>query len=272
MIHLPHLESNVTIACQLRCVSCNHFVALQVPRFKSSMLPPEILERDLSYFSRVAHVDGYAMIGGEPTLHPQLVDLLRIARKSDVADQLEVWTNGIQLVDRFPLGHPLWSSFDLLVLSRYPDKLTDDDVDRISHVCHKSGVQLRIMDESQHPNWTRLLDSGHVSDSYSQLKYDRCWFKTYSRVLDWGWFGRCCTSPFIPSVIQNRPFGSDMLRVDHTLTEDRLQAYLSQPVFMESCRSCAGRDTPSSVPITWHEERDPDKWLAESQGLTVVTP
>jgi hypothetical protein len=80
MIHLPHLETNVTVACENRCIACNHFVPLQVGRFKSSMVNPADFATDLFHFGRLAHADAWAAIGGEPTLHPGLVDILRIAR------------------------------------------------------------------------------------------------------------------------------------------------------------------------------------------------
>jgi GTP 3',8-cyclase len=270
MIHLPHLETNIIIACQLRCSNCNHFVSVQTSRFKSSIMPPKVLERDLSILSKICHVGGYAMIGGEPTLHPRLVELLKISRKSSICDTLEVWTNGIGLVERYPINHQFWKSFDLLVLSVYPGKLIDDDISIIENACYTNGVSIRIMDERVHSNWTQLLDKESANDEYSQLKYDRCWFKNYSRVLDWGYFGRCCTSPFIPQLLQNREFGSDMIKVDENLTERKLRGFLEQSTFMESCRICAGRDTPSSVSVTWHETKDPIDWLKDSSGILEV--
>lgn len=270
MINLPHLETNICIACQLRCANCNHFVSMQENKFKTSMMPVEVLERDLDILSRFVHVNGYAMIGGEPTLHPDIVDLLHVARDSNIADSLEVWSNGIGLVGRFPISHSFWRSFDLLVLSVYPGKLSDEEIKLIENCCYVNGVSIRIMDERLHPNWTQLLDPKPADDNYSQLKYDKCWFKYYSRVLDWGYFGRCCTSPFIPQLLQNREFGSDMLRVDENLTERKILEFLNQEVFMESCRICAGRDTPSSVSVPWHETKGKEQWLKDSQGLNIL--
>jgi len=235
------------------------------------MVSVEQLERDLDIFSRVCHVDAYAMIGGEPTLHPQIVDLLEVARDSGIADCLEVWTNGMRLLARLPEDNKFWQSFDRLILSRYPGKLTNQEVSNIANVCGRSQVEIRLIDETQHPNWTQLLDPVSANDSYAQEKYDKCWFRTYCYVLDNGYFGRCCTSPFIPKLIQRREFGDDMLRVNEHLTEEELRAYLDQAHFMESCRVCAGRETPSSVPVEWREERDPDKWLAISRGQTETT-
>jgi len=229
------------------------------------MVSVEKLKRDLDIFSCICHVEGYAIIGGEPTLHPQIVELLEVARDSGICDRLEVWTNGIGLLNRFPEGHRFWTSFDQLVLSRYPGKLTNGEVYRINLACENVGIDFRLIDESVTPNWTRLLDAVPSNDSYAQEKYSVCWFKTYCRVLDNGHFGRCCTVPFIPKLLQSREFGSDMLKVDESLTEEMLTEYLAQETFMESCRVCAGRETPSAVKVEWREERDSSKWLEASR-------
>lgn len=264
MIRLPHLETNVTIACQLRCVGCNHFVAPQVYRFKESMIAPVVLERDLRNFGRVAHADAWAAIGGEPTLHPKLPVLLQIAAESGVADVIEVWTNGIEIREQ---PADFWRWLSRLVVSVYPEKLTDDDLAWIAAKCGGEAVELVIKDERRHPNFTRLLEPEPTDDGATQRKWHACWFKTYSRVLDNGWFYRCCTSPFIARVLYGMPEGTDALRVNESLTEADLHRFLGQQRFMESCRPCAGRNTESAVPLPWREVRDPAEWLRASAGI-----
>jgi hypothetical protein len=100
----------------------------------------------------------------------------------------------------------------------------------------------------------------------TQATYDQCWFKTYSRVLDNGYFYRCCTSPYIPKLLQSRPEGSDGLRVDEQLTEQQVFDFLGQRTAMESCTICAGRNTPSARPVPWSEVKDPQAWLNASSG------
>lgn len=264
MIRLDHLESNVTVACQLRCVSCNHFTSIQAARFKASMMPPEILERDLAHFGRVAHVDRWAAIGGEPLLNPRLVEILQVARRSGVMDKIEVWTNGIALAG---VSSDFWRSVDVLVVSAYPGVLSDDDIARIYAKCDREGVELVVKDERQVPNFERLLEPTPTDDATTQRKWAGCFFRNYSRVLDWGYFARCCTSPFIPMLIQGRPFGSDMLKVDESLTEHALTAFLNRDTFMESCRTCAGLDPANRRHQPWREVRDPAAWLRASAGL-----
>lgn len=265
MIHLPHLETNVTAACQNRCIACNHFVPLQVASFKASMISVEQMYRDLEHFRRFVHVDAYGMLGGEPTLHPELPELLRIAALSHIADIVELWTNGQTLHQQSPF---FWRALygQRIMMSVYPGKMDDDAIMRVGELCTKHHVELQVKDERRHPNFTQLLEPADTDPETTQRKYTQCWFRTYSRVLDNGHFYRCCTSPYIPKLLQGRPEGSDGLCVNEALTEDAIREFLYQPEAMASCTICAGRNTPSARPIPWSEIKDPTAWLAASSG------
>jgi hypothetical protein len=256
-LFLPHLETNVTAACQNRCIACNHFVPLTEQ--KPFMLEPAQLERDLTHFGKLVHVDAYGMLGGEPTLHPQLPLLILIAKNSGIADHIEVWTNG-QRVSR--LSVMFWNApFDRLVVSRYPGKIDDVEMAEIDAHCAAFGKELIVKDETKSPNFTALLktESGHAQETY-----DQCWFKTYSRVLDNGYFYRCCTSPYIPKLLLGMPEGTDGLRIDEHTTLAQVNEFLHMPNAMASCGICAGRNTRFATPIPWSEIRDPKQWLRES--------
>lgn len=262
MIWLPHLETNVTVACQKRCVACNHFVPLQVRRFKQSMIPPEVLARDLRNFGRIAHTGAWAAIGGEPLLHPELPELLRIAKRSGVADVIEVWTNGLAMEDRSCgfLAHT-----DRLVVSVYPG-FPDGLLIDIKACTLEMGVELVVKDERSQPNFTQLLVPEGDTRETIQRRYEQCWFKTYSRVLDFGYFYRCCTSPFIPPLLMGLSWGFDGLWIDEETTEADLNRFLANPQYMPSCVRCAGRETPEAVPVPWREVPVPHEWIEASGG------
>jgi hypothetical protein len=265
MIHMPHLETNVTAACQNRCVACNHFVPLQVAQFKQSMIPVEQMERDLAIFSKFVHVEAYGMLGGEPTMHPHIAELIHIAVLSGIADKVELWTNGQTLHNMKPA---FWRSLrdQRIVMSVYPGKMTDEDIDNARVRCFDEGVELWVKDERRHPNFTQLLEPKDTGPRETQAKYQACWFKGFSRVLDNGFFYRCCTSPYIPKLLQGRPEGSDGLKVDESLTEAMIVSFLDQQTAMQSCTICAGRNTPSARPVPWDEIKDPSAWLNASSG------
>lgn len=263
MVRLPHLETNVTSACQNRCNSCNHFVPLQLG--KPFMLDPAVMERDLRHLSRICRVEKYGMLGGEPTLHPDLTQLISIAADSGIAREIEVWTNGQRLAEQLKKRWDFFwfGKWDALVVTAYPGKLADDDIDRLQSACRTAGKRFELKDERNHPNFTQLLKK---APERAQETFDHCWFKTFSRVIDNGFFYMCCCGPYIPKLLLGRPEGVDGLRIDETTTEEDLLAFLNRREALESCGTCAGRNTRDAVPVVWGETRDPQTWIDVSSG------
>jgi hypothetical protein len=260
MINLPHLETNVTVACQLRCVNCNHFVALQTHEAKKRLADPVQVFQDLSTLSRFLHVDAWGALGGEPLLHPHLVDVLTAVAKSRIADTIEVWTNGVAVRKQ---GPAFWDAFDRLVVSVYPGTLEDSEINWIKAACKEANVQCAIKDERTVPNFERLLEPVPTVEPQTTQKYRACFFKDYSRVADNDFFYRCCTSPFIPRLLLNLPEGTDGLRIS-TMTEEALVQFLGRTEGMVSCNLCSGLDPRVRHRADWREERDPGQWTKAS--------
>lgn len=260
MINLPHLETNVTVACQLRCVNCNHFVALQANDAKKRICNPQQVYDDLSALSKFVHVDAWGALGGEPLLHPYLVDVLTAATKSRIADTIEVWTNGIAVRKQ---GPAFWDSFDRLVVSVYPGTLENSEIEWIRGACVEAKVELQVKDERHVPNFERLLEPVPTEADRSDRKYRSCFFKNYSRVADNDYFYRCCTSPFIPRLLLGLPEGTDGIRIS-TLTEAALREFLGRTEAMTSCHLCSGLDPQERHRADWREVRDPALWKTAS--------
>jgi cyclic pyranopterin phosphate synthase len=267
---LPHLETNVTSACQLRCAHCNHFVALDAAaRPKPFMLDPDAFAEDLKNACRVLHVEKFGMLGGEPTLHPNLALLIHRVKTSGIANEIEVWTNGIRIADYVQskvrnVLTPLWESpFDTLVVSAYPGTLNDAKLHAIGMQCIEYGKRLEVKDERLHPNFTQLLKK---EPGRAQETYDACWFRTFSRVLDGGYLYQCCCGPYVPRLLLGLPEGTDGLKIDEDTTTEQVAAYLWQRDALKSCAPCAGRNTSDAVPVKWEEIRDPKLWLERSSG------
>ncbi len=252
MILLPHCETNITTACQCKCVACTQMVGTLKPSF----VEPESVERDLHIFREVAHVEKYAILGGEPTLHKRLVDILHIVRASGIADEIEVWTNGMSLRRQPP---EFWESFDTLFLSLYPGKVSDEDVLWIRNKCIETGRNLEVKDARVTSYFSALLTREHGSPQEAAHRYKFCWFKKWTRALNNGYFYRCCTSVFIPRVVMNQPEGTDALSLDG-ITEQKLQAFLDQAETPLSCFRCTSMRGPT---IEWREAGE-DTWLTES--------
>jgi cyclic pyranopterin phosphate synthase len=262
MIYLPHLETDITQACQLSCVGCNHSVPLwRVHKGGAWSADPVQVYHDLSSFARVAHADVWGALGGEPLLHPKLIEILHIVRDSGVSNKMEVWTNGLTLTKQRP---EFWKAFDILVLSIYQGKHTVNSLDWIRKRCQDAGVELVEKDETVRPNFRTMLEVEPTDPIATIEKFNGCFFRMFSRVLNYGFFFTCCCAPHLPMLVMGKEFGTDGIPVKD-LTEDRLLDYLNRTEPLGACTICAGRDT--AKPIPWHEIKDPTRWLNASRGV-----
>lgn len=259
MILIPHLETDVTTACQLSCVACNHHVPLwrKVGPQHASVAQ---VTKDLNHLATIVHAHVWGALGGEPTMNPNLVSILQAARASKIADTIEVWSNGL-LLPR--MSEAFWRSFDTLVLSVYPGKHTNESLAWIARKCVDTGVVLSLRDEVNNPNFRTLFEREPTGPEATKRKFAGCFFRQFSRVANWGHFFTCCCAPHMPSLVQGRDLYADGIKIDG-LTEEALQAYLNRTEPLGACSTCAGRDTAVGIP--WREERDPTEWLRASAG------
>lgn len=270
MIRIPHLETDVTRACQLSCVGCNH----EVPLWRVYPGGPPAttalqVEQDLAHLAGIVHADRWGALGGEPLLHKDIAAIGQVARASGVADRIEVWTNGLMLSR---MGTNFWRSFDIVVLSAYAGKLTDEDVSWIASKCTDEGVVLDLKDHRAGGpfagNFMTLFELEPTEPAATRRKFAGCFFRQFSRVANDGFFYTCCCAPHMPVLIQDRPMGSDGVRIEG-LTEAGLKAYLERSEPLGCCSICAGRET--AKPLEWREQKDPEAWRRASAGVQEVS-
>lgn len=259
MIHIPHLETEITQACQLSCVGCNHSVPLW--RAKGPWTAkPEHVQTDLNRLAKFLHAERWGALGGEPLLNKKLLDILSVVHASDIADKIEVWTNGLLLPRQTP---EFWESFDILVLSVYEGKHDEESLAWIRRKCEETGRELVVKDERIMRNFRTMLEPAPTSPAVTRAKYAGCFFRHFSRNASYGYFFTCCCAPHLPMLLQGQPFGTDGVLIE-TATEESLRAYLAKAEPLGACTICAGRDT--AKPLEWREERDPRRWTEESAG------
>lgn len=246
MVTFPHGETNVTLACQNRCVSCNHFIPVQDPWY----IDPADFERDLNMAAGVMHFRVFNLVGGEPTLHPQVVDLLKIVKASGIADRREITSNG-QSWKRWP--DALYQELDDLIVTPY--KLNDDDRSGIIEKCAEFGVSLQW-----HPvifTWAAFRQP--QSPERATALYRHCWYAANRNVIDGGYFYRCCIGRFIPEILLGLPRTDDAIALEG-LTEDALLAYMRRKDTPAACSVCAGN---CGAQLPW-KETSRENWLDES--------
>jgi organic radical activating enzyme len=109
----PAIEFNLTEHCNLRCTHCDHASSILPTKFADL----ESFSRDIQALSTVLEAGQLTLLGGEPLLHPQLLDFLRVAKNAKIANRLFLVTNGV-LLHKAP--DELWDLIDGMWISIYP--------------------------------------------------------------------------------------------------------------------------------------------------------
>jgi hypothetical protein len=233
-IHTDKCEINVTEHCNLSCRACSHLS----PVIARHAVDPHVVGRDLSALAGHYRAEWIRLVGGEPLLHPALLDVIASARGSGVGSAVCVVTNGVLLPDMPP---EFWNAVDCVDVSQYPGKeLPVEQLEECSRKAAGAGVELRV---------TRVRE---FRESYSELGtsdkrlvrriYDSCVLAHVWRnhtVAD-GYFYKCPPSYFLPKTLALPGVDDGLLIEADARFGQRLLRYLESPTPLGSCRNCLG--------------------------------
>ncbi len=126
---LYHFEVHITDHCNLNCRGCAHFSNLCEPTFAELGALESDMARMAGHFSAVHQI---YLLGGEPLLHPQVAEFVRMARQYFPTTTISLMTNGT-LVTR--QGEEFWSALHdtgvILLCDSYPIDLPVDEINRL---------------------------------------------------------------------------------------------------------------------------------------------
>lgn len=97
MLAIPSFELHVTHACNLACESCQHYTN----QHHKGMVSLDQAESWMRHWSGRLLPKNFELLGGEPAIHPQLSDFVRLARRYFPHSQVRVLSNGF-LLNRHP--------------------------------------------------------------------------------------------------------------------------------------------------------------------------
>lgn len=225
---------------------------------RQEVFPVADIERDITNAAKVMHAEVACLLGGEPTAHPELLRLMRFTAKSGLADRVQVLTNGMRLHRMSP---EFWAELDWLKISIYPGKTQPENVQLAKDQQAVHRFQLDFYDVAADP-FRAVLTVDHRTPESAQATYDGCWYRTFTRKIERGFFYRCCTSPSISQLILGLGPDADGIALDG-LTPEALQGFLDQREPAKSCSRCHGNLGPRLA--GWSEVRgDRDEWLRQS--------
>ena len=95
---LKNIEFQIVDHCNLNCRGCAHFSNIS----EKNSIDARVLVKNMDQFNkRVGYVYSVALMGGEPLLHPDIVDIIEYTRDRFPISEIRIVTNGL-LLDRMP--------------------------------------------------------------------------------------------------------------------------------------------------------------------------
>ncbi|MBP2167388.1 organic radical activating enzyme [Erwinia toletana] len=256
------IEINATLHCNMACKSCAHLS----PLFRKTNAEPESVRRDLEILSRSYHASYVKIMGGEPLLHQNLVELINAVAASGVADEILLTTNGT-LLHKSP--EALWDVIDRLELSLYPGRIPDaDKIESFKSRADLHNVKLLI---NYYGNFRFSYsekingDNDLVQDVYDTCKMAHLW---HSHTVIDGMLFLCPQSVFIPQQAVAGGWNNEVdgLRIiDKPGFAETLYQFLTRRQPLKACHYCLG----SVGKLHLHTELRKGEWrpLGEYEDL-----
>ncbi len=238
------IEYCLTEHCNLNCYGCDHATALFSPKFTEL----EVFEKDLRILSEVLSAEELRIVGGEPLLHPQLVEFLQISREVAIADKIVLYTNGL-LLHKAP--REMWELIDELWVSIYPNVSRKFSLEALSVISNEYGVKLRPYEINEFKLTllnTRIDDSDLVTEIFQDCDLAHQWS---CHAIYEGRYYKCAQSPLFEDrlrrlgiVIKNKDLDAIKLHNNPSLKTE-LEQYLKSEKPLLACTYCLGTSGPS---------------------------
>ena len=166
-INIPVLEIHIVDHCNLKCKGCSHFSNIANKYFIS----PEEFAESIDYANKHFRIFSFALMGGEPFLHPQLGELVTIARQKLPDSEIAITTNGL-LLDS--VTDDLWGVFIqnniIINISKYP--INSDNISHMLDIVDKRNRLGRVYVKNYFRKYINLKGS-----SNRHLTYEQCYVK-----------------------------------------------------------------------------------------------
>ncbi len=245
---LGHFEAAIVRNCNMACVGCNHFSPLMRPEF----MDVDALHRDLKSILKVAEFWKFAMLGGEPLLHPRIDDMVEMAMSITEVPEIAIVTNGTLLTrmsDRF------WRTIKKLEISLYPGKIPPADIQTIERRAAENGITLSIVPQT---TFSMSVSGPGQAEDVIQGRFDRCPTGKECFSVDDGYFFKCPQSVLIPKMFLNQDKNVDAIALEG-LTVEKLKGFVENRKALQSCSRCSINEQY----VPWHEVK-PSAWLKAS--------
>ena len=214
---LNYLEINLVDNCNLNCKGCAHFSNICDKKY----VEVKQFKQDLKKVTSIFNLYNFRLLGGEPLLHPNLKEIIEIARNYLPSSRIVIVTNGLLLDKLSPEVLKLMSEKNIIVtISLY--KPTFKKLNEILVILNKYNIKYLINDdifrdiepiESFH---TRLSETKNKND----FSANRSCSGRFCRFIRDGKLSKC----YLPLLVEvlNKKYGKkfELTDKDYIMLDD----------------------------------------------------
>lgn len=254
-------EVNLVYHCNLSCRGCSHLS----PIFTNYFVEPLQVFKDFSTLGKYYRSKYIKIIGGEPLLHPNLIEIIDAVRSSGVSEHIQVVTNGhllAKIIDSF------WQKVDEVCISVYPEK--EVNLEHLEEIEYKARLHNVVLEYYYFDNFRESYSEVGTKDTelvqriYTTCKIAHTW---HSHTIAEGYFYKCPQSLFLPKVINKNILkdAQDGIKISNSSEfGEELLAYLNATEPLKSCYHCLG----SVGKLFPHEQIARSQWRSQQQYST----
>lgn len=206
--YMEYLIFNILDHCNLNCKGCDHFACVADPY----TVPYETVHNDIKRMAEIFHHDYIAQIavmGGEPLLHPELLEILQDVRENFPHAIIRLTTNGLFLLKQDEAFWRTCRDYRITIVNtKYPINL---DYGQIKRKCADENVRFAFFegtgDETVKTMSKKTISLDGIEDPVKS--FAECNISNYGNFVMEGKFYGC---PFCPQSyrIFNKKFGQHL--------------------------------------------------------------
>lgn len=194
-------EVNVVYHCNLSCRGCSHLS----PIVPNHFVEPLQVFNDLAIVAKYYSSRYIRIIGGEPLLHPDIIQIIDAVRSSGISKRIQVVTNGHLLTK---MVNSFWKKVDEVCISIYPDKQINSEY--LEEIESKARLHNVVLEYLYFDNFRESYSElGTKDTNLVQRIYSTCKAHTWhSHTIAEGYFYKCSQSFFLSKEINNEILSS----------------------------------------------------------------
>lgn len=249
------LEYHIVDHCNLNCDQCCSFS----PFLKAWTVDPVQFEKDLIEVSKYVRPTFLKIVGGEPLLHPDLINLLKIARRTGVAPKVSITTNA-HFITKMP--EEFWSNFEMLTVSIYPSPpVPKETLHFIRKKAREYGISVSWKVQDKFVNMNRKEKSDYET---ARETFQGCWIHHRCNSIKDGRFYSCTRPQYIQRFAKDplkfKEDGVDLYSHPPEELAELIKAHLESTEPINSCYLCLGGNAELGThrqlsPKNIHEEK-----------------